>query len=358
MAEPQFNDYSIYEKTYKNYIKPSLIKNHINNELLSYELYKVDLPPNGNSLKSSYLIKTITFHNKEKLLEFEEFLMKLRQFQKTAKIKGFLKVHETFQKENTIILVQKDHLHLLSDQENNKNFTWNEIDIFNLLRTIIKFYYQMKQEDIFESFVGLSVPLKRLSTDLIFFYEKNHKTVKGSSEDQRYILKIDMMAFDPNMSLEKCDKTTFHLKELELLIQKYFGKVKKLGPCSRNLLRKIDGENLLWRKFLTHPMFKADYDIIPDLTLWKIENADRITNKFEEKKELGHTMEIPPQLTLTPSIKKGEKKGKSPLLKNIEGEGGKTEPLKDEQSNVSKKTDEKKKGGAPFFTCQKTKKGG
>ena len=305
MSEEPFKAFSEYQAKYKHlehHPDPKL--SFDNPSLLKYEVFRGELevqrkPPNESTTKKcAFLIKRIIVHDKDQFQDLKNFIVQVFEFQKAVRVPAFLKLVEASKNDNTLYLVQKDHKKTLA--ENEKKFVSTEIEVLSILRSITKFYYQMKQEDIFEAFVNFSFPLRHLNQDLIYAFEKKNKDFPDAEDDQRIIIKVDMLAFervDKNQKVpEKVDKTTFHLAELKGIVRRYLDKnrLKHCGTCSQNLLRKIGiedvskGENIIkWREILTHPLFKADYEINPNFDFWKIEVADGrlIENKKKETLE-------------------------------------------------------------------------
>jgi len=156
----------------------------------------------------------------------------------------------------------------------------SELETFILVKQIIKFYFQMKQEDMFKEFVENQFPLKKLDPELMFYYRRVPN--EGLT---RYKFKMDMLMFENKVESEgKLDATTFHLKELENMIRELFMPLgNKIGVCGRNLMRLL-GDNCKWKEILKHPLFKVDYEVTPNLEFWKIKEEDKRKESFIEKK--------------------------------------------------------------------------
>lgn len=302
MAEEPFKAFSDYQAKYKHLEHNPDQKLSFDSPLLKYEVFRGEFevtrkhPNELTTKKCAFLIKRILVHDKDQFQVLNDFIVQVFEFQKAVKVPAFLKLVEASKNDYTLYLVQKDHKKTLAEHEH--EFVSTEIEALSILRSITKFYYQMKQEDIFEAFVNLSFPLRHLSRDLIYAFEKKNKDFPDAEDDHRVIIKVDMLAFervDKNQKVpEKVDKTTFHLAELKGIVQHYLDK-NRLGTCSKNLLRKIGienvskGDNIIkWREILTHPIFKADYEISPNFEFWRIEVVDGrvIENK---KKEIGES---------------------------------------------------------------------
>ena len=258
MAEEVFKSFHDYQSKYKPFLdkKPDVTFDEKN--WFKYELFRgeLDFPrkaPNEKTLKKCpFMIKKIVVHDKDRFAELKNFIIQVMEFQKSVKVPAFLKVFEVCDNsENyTIILTQKDHKKTLADQHTEEEFISHEIEILSLLRAITKFYYQMKQEDIFEAFVNFNYPLKHLCPEIIYLYEKKNKNFPDAVDDLRVVMKVDMLMFEKNQNGEKFDKTMFHLNELKSLVVKYLknNKLKQIGTCSKNLCRKLHDEaGIKWR---------------------------------------------------------------------------------------------------------------
>ena len=268
MVDLKINEnYQEFSKTYKP--SQSLPFISFQNSHLSYEISKAELQnPVEFSTKKSFFVKKIT-PNVQKLSLFETFLDKMLDLQNNTETPGLLRLRSVYKQESSYILVQRDYNSSLTTMT-----SLPEIEILNILKDIVKFYSQIKDEDVFALLLDHNFPLKPLNSQLVFLYRKVPKTNKLALTKSK--LKIDLLNFCEEENLEKLEAEQFHLKEFEKLCCELIGKMTgKLGICSRSLLRKMK-EQCLWKDLFLHPLFNVDIANKPDFNFWAINNEDKI----------------------------------------------------------------------------------
>ena len=249
------------------------------NGLLIFELSKMEslLNPEFETPKSFFL-KRITFKIPNQLLNFESFLKKFLDFQNTTKVPGLLRLHHVYKHEDSLYLIQRNYklvLHAKKEQ--------TELETLIVAKEIAKFYFQMKQDDMFQEFVENPFPLRKLDPELIFYYRKVPKNTSKSSLE-RYKLRVDLLMFDNKENSEgKLNGATFHLKEFERIIRDLYKPLVRISVCGRSLLR-IMGPECHWKEIFAHPLFKVDYEVTPNLSFWRITEEDRRRETFFERK--------------------------------------------------------------------------
>lgn len=251
------------------------------NRLLIFELSKMEslLNPEFESPKSFFL-KRLTFKSPDQLILFETFLKKFLDFQNTTKVPGLLRLHHVYKHEDSIYLIQRNYRLLLSHEKKDQT----EMETLIVAKEIAKFYFQIKQDDMFQEFVENPFPLKKLDPELIYYYRKVPKNSSKSSLE-RYKLRVDLLMFDNKEKSEgKLNGATFHLKELEGIIRDLYKPVGRKSVCGRSLLR-ILGPECHWKEIFAHPLFKVDYEVTPNLEFWRITEEDRRRESFFERKK-------------------------------------------------------------------------
>ena len=241
------------------------------NGLLIFELSKMEslLNPEFETPKSFFL-KRITFKSPDQLLLFESFLKKFLDFQNTTKIPGLLRLHHVYKHEDSLYLIQRNYGTPLGRTKKEPT----ELETLIVAKEMAKFYFQLKQDDMFQEFVENPFPLKKLDPELIFYYRKVPKNTSKTSLE-RYKLRVDLLMFENKEKSEgKLNGATFHLKELEMIVRDLYKQLGRISVCGKSLLR-IMGPECHWKEIFAHPLFKVDYEVTPNLEFWRITEEDR-----------------------------------------------------------------------------------
>lgn len=260
----------------------SFTKNH---SIFSYECFKSQLESSSDDLeKKLYFVKKIK-PIPEKLEIFENFINKFLDFQNTTITPALSRLKAVCKHEDTFYLVQRDYQNNLLKY--GKGMC--ELEIWSVLREIVKFYSHIKEDEVSQLFLENNFPLREISAELVYYYRKIPKTLNLEEKKNkpqkipRFKVKVDVLAFEKKEEpLQKLEFETFHLKEFELLVRSLLEHKKKLGISSINLL-KLLGKNCFWKDLFVHPILRVDIANEPNFFFWKIEIKGE---------ELGETMKV------------------------------------------------------------------
>ncbi len=281
MADVKINqNYEEFSKIYKC-SEPfvSFQNSHLTYAICVAELQNFD----NNSSRKSFFVKKIT-PNIQNLPFFETFLDKMLELQNNTETPCLLRLCSVFKHDSSYFLVQRNH-----EQSLSRIADLREIEILNILKDIVKFYSQIKEEEIFPLLLSNQFPLEPLNSDLVFYY----RSLSKKKNLTRFKVKIDLLSFFANENLVKIEAEEFHLKEFQKLCFELLEKIKGgLGICSRSLLRKMK-EKYRWNNLFFHPLFNVEITNQPDFKFWAIDkdkimrkekNAIKIVINEEEKK--------------------------------------------------------------------------
>lgn len=260
-----------FEKDFK-IINSSIVSFIKSNGIESYEcsLYE---PQVGDeySKKKLYFVKKVK-PAPEVANNFEAFLNKFIDFQNNTLTPSLLRLHSVYKNNGFFYLVQRDYQSNLSK----KSESFSEIEIWRILRDIVKFYSHIKDDDsLYNALLEDEFPLKSLSQDVIYYYRKAHRS--GSEKIPVFKVKVDLLWFGKQSQMKKTknDPENFHMEEFDTIVKSLLNKKKiKLGPCSNNLLRILNAKSL-WKDLFEHPIFRVDRDLEVNYKMWQIKEEDR-----------------------------------------------------------------------------------